>query len=160
MRLLRPFLSFAIGFGFLYFVLVEVRGFMAARGVPAGYFSFFGKEHQELALFAMNMALHLVPEVILLVSGMAVCTLLLKGRRVFNAAMFAVGAAVSYAFWLLFYQFAAHAQTAGAPVLNWQELLRSFQGPWWASPSLVSPFVGIAIGVWLAAKSGSSAAPR
>jgi len=113
MRLIRLLPPFFIGFALLYIVLIQLRGFMAARQVPTEYFRFFGKEHQELALFI---------------------------------------------FWLVYYQAVAQAQVHGEPNLNWQELVAQLQAPWWAAPALLSPAVGVGLGVWLATRGNHAAA--
>ena len=159
MHFTRSLLPFSIGFGLLYVVLIELRGFLAARQIPVEYFRFFGKEHQELALFTSSVALHLIPEALVLIGGVLFCTGTLKGSRSFNAGMFALGAVVSYCFWLVFYQVAAQAQLTGAPGLNWQGLFRQIQAPWWATPALLSPLIGLGVGVWLATRGKHAAGP-
>ena len=158
MRLIRLLPPFFIGFALLYIVLIQLRGFMAARQVPTEYFRFFGKEHQELALFTTNVVLHLVPEALVLVGGVVASVYLLNGSRVLNAATFALGAVVSYIFWLVYYQAVAQAQVHGEPNLNWQELVAQLQAPWWAAPALLSPAVGVGLGVWLATRGNHAAA--
>ena len=157
MRISRSLLPFCIGFGLLYVVLIELRGFLAARQVPIEYFRFFGKEHQELSLFITNVVLHLVPESIVLILGVLVCSRALKGSSTFNAGILAFGAAVSYFFWLLFYQVVAHTQTGAESQRFWQDFLRQFSAPWWAMPALLSPLIGIGLGVWLVTKRGHAA---
>ncbi len=159
MRLIRSLLPFFNGFVWLYIVLIQLRGFMAARQVPVEYFRFFGKEHQELALFTTNVALHLIPEALALIAGVVISAYLFKGSRSLNAAMFALGAVVSYVFWLVFYQATAQANVNGEPSLNWQELLAQFQAPWWAAPALLSPVIGVTVGVWLTTRGNHAAEP-
>jgi hypothetical protein len=158
MRLIRSLPPFVFGFSCLYVVLIQLRGFMAAREVPVEYFRFFGNEHQQLALFTTNVALHLVPEALLLIGSAALSAYLFKGSRRFNAAMFALGAVVSYAFCLMFYQAVAQTQSNGKPSLNWQELVAQFHAPWWTVPALLSPIIGVAAGVWLVTRINNAAA--
>jgi len=159
MRMIQSLPPFFFGFAWLYLVLIQLRGFMAARQVPEGYLRFFGNENQELVLLTTNVALHLVPEALVLIGGVTLSAYLFKGSRGFNAAMFALGAAVSYVFCLVFYQAVAQAQAHATPSLSWQHLLAQFQVPWWAAPALLSPVIGVAVGVWLATR-GKHAATR
>ena len=114
-----------------------IEPFLAARQVPIEYFRFFGEEHQELSLFITNVVLHLVPESIVLILGVLVCSRALKGSSTFNAGILAFGAAVSYFFWLLFYQVVAHTQTGAESQRFWQDFLRQFSAPWW--PAVGAP---------------------
>jgi len=159
MRLSRSLPPFFLGFVWLYFVLITLRGFMAALQVPVEYFMFFGKAHQELALFTANVALHLVPEALAFIAGVLLSAYLFRGSRGFSAAMFALGAIASYIIWLLLYQAVAQAQVNGTTGLSWQDLLTPFHAPWWAAPALLSPIIGLAAGIWLVTK-GKHAAVR
>ena len=147
-----------MGFGLMYLVLIELRGFLAARQIPVGYFRFFGKEHQEFALFLSKIGLHLAPESLALIGGVIVCTQVLRGSRSANTRTLALGAAASYCFWLLFHHVIGQAQQTGAPGFDWAGFARQFQVPWWALPSLLSPFVGLAVGAWLATRKSDAPA--
>jgi hypothetical protein len=127
-----------------------LRGFLAARQVPVGYFEFLGKPHLELALFLISVVVHLIPEVVALAAGVAISTFLLRGVRAENAIGFDSGAVTSYFFFLIFYRLSIQAN--GDLGVNWRELVQSFYGPWWAAPTILSPVVGLCIGVWMALK--------
>jgi hypothetical protein len=159
MRLIKSLPPVFFGFALLYAVLIQLRGYMAARQVPVEYFKFFGKEHQELALFTTNVALHLVPEALVLTGGVVLSVYLFKGSRGFTCAMFTVGAIVSYFFWLVFYWAIAQSQVNGTLGLSWRELLAPFHAPWWNLPTLLSPVIGLGVGTWLAME-GNHAAVR
>ena len=139
MRYLRPLGAFLLGFTWLYLVQIQFRGFLAARQVSADYFRFFGAEHQDLALFTVKVALHLIPEALAMIGGLMLSAFWFKGKRGVNAAAFAFGAVVSYVFWLVVYHAAARAREHGTASVNWSELFAQFQAPWWTAPALLSP---------------------
>lgn len=150
MHIARLLVAFSTGFGLLYLVLIEVRGFLAARQIPKTYFDYFGKENQELSLFVMNVFLHLIPESLLFCGALILLARVLKGNVLSTTLSIALGAILSYVFWITFYFVVSQADDSNSVGIPWAQLPRQFLVPWWAVPNLLSPWPGLGVGFWLA----------
>jgi hypothetical protein len=133
-------LSFIYGFSLMYFVSVWLSGFMSARAVPRAYFEYFrglGHHGLEVSHALLGTGLHLIPKALLLLAGVLAMlyTSQLRNRRS-NATAFVLGAAVSYFFWLAYFEPGFNLSAALASLLV---------APWWAWPAIIAPVLGLSL---------------
>ena len=144
MTAFRRTLAFAYGFALMYFVCIWFTGFMAARQVSREYFRFFapyGPTGREAALALLGVAQHLLPTILLLGLGVLLATHVARQDRRAIGRSTVLGCALSYAFWLVYYSVLGSEGTWSLSAM----LGPYVHAPWWALPTLLAPFLGLAL---------------
>jgi hypothetical protein len=158
MRALRVTIAFIGGIWLYYFTVVYFGGILAAIAVPRGYFAFFGREHNELALALLSIFGWAAPVGLLVTSGLLAIHRLLTvtAESVWKAAL--SGMAISFLYWAMVSVGSVSLQDPQqASVL--QAIWTTFTLPWWAVPNFVAPWVGVALAVWLTIRGQRAASP-
>jgi len=151
MRLFRHFFALAAGFVAME-VLIFVAGFLAARNTPRGYFEYFGRENQEAALALWSGVAFALP---MFVSATFMAWVMGKALKISNKSalvLFAVGAACSFAIYLLS---AALATTSDSslPGELWQQLTIYWPQAYWQLPGGPwAGWLGLAFGLYLSTR--------
>jgi hypothetical protein len=144
------FAAFWAGVALYQFVVVVLNGYLAAVSVPGEYFAYFGKQQHGLSLVVLQSASAL-PVVLLVSAGvLLICRLLRTSSKSFIAAIF-VGMLACYLYWALSFLFFAPAELPSgtalpSPLVRLQQLLVT---PWWALPTVIAPWLGFVLAVWL-----------
>ncbi|WP_418315593.1 hypothetical protein [Piscinibacter sakaiensis] len=143
-------LAFAAGF-LLYQAVIYVAGFLAAIAVPSSYFAWFGRGRAELAAAIVILTTMALPMAILFAGGTLASYRLLRELppRPFMLAIVA-GAVTCFVFrtassMLYLSELPREVQPVPISDVLWQILLP----PWWAVPSAVAPWLGLAFAGWL-----------
>jgi hypothetical protein len=137
MRPLRLLLAF-IGGSWLYYVaVILIGGYMAAVSIPKGYFTYFGAEHNEVALALLSLFTWAVPV------GGCVCAGLLALHRLLSPEAGALALWLAVSGMVVSFLFFATASATS-------DLLQSFVLPWWAASSFLAPWAGAGFAFWLA----------
>ena len=146
MASLRTVASLLLGAVLYCAVVVYVGGFLAALTVPRPYFEYFGRENVGSALAVLHFGTWSLPIVLLIACGTLVGLRLIGGSwRVTTMAIF-VGMFACFLYWqLVSALFLANAGQVSFPLA----FVRTFATPWFATPNLLAPWVGLGLGVWL-----------
>ena len=138
MRALKLTLAILVGAWLYYFAVVHAGGMLAAIAIPRAYFSLFGQQNLSVALAISGLIMWALPVVVLVCAGYLAGSRLLPGLA--NAYTYAVvlGMLAGFVYWL-------SASELG--------LLSLSLVPWWGGPGVLAPWVGIALGAWLASRS-------
>jgi hypothetical protein len=158
MRTLRIATAFIAGIWLYYAAVVFTGGILAAVGVPRGYFAFFGREHNELALAVLFFLGWALPIAVLVAGGTLALSRLLadSGQSVWKPAL--TGMLLSFLYWALASAgfFSPHEQPQIGLV---KALLVTFTIPWWATANFLAPWFGFALAVWLMFRAKRSQSP-
>ncbi len=130
-----------------YALLVYLGGILAARGTPAGYFEYFGRERQTVAMglwATLTFALPMLAAAVLLGAVAARATRAWHGWPLAGLVVGLLGAAGYYQFMLPLASWPE--ATAQSVLLQIQSIY--FANPWHL-PSSCAPWVGLAVGIWL-----------
>jgi hypothetical protein len=152
MKVLRRLLSFAYGFLLMYFVSIWFTGFMAARQISREYFRFFapyGPFGKEAAHAVLGVALHIIPDLLLLVAGVLLVTIVFTRDRRASGVVAILGAAMSYIFWVAYFSADGNNETWSLAAA----LDPYIKAPWWAWPTIVAPGLGLTVAYALLPKS-------
>lgn len=132
-----------LGGAWLYFACVVMfGGFAAAWPAPAGYFAWFGREHQELALALLGVITWALPVFLLVTAGTVALFRLLAPSSPATIWIGFVGMLAAF-FW-----YAVQSAGPGA-VFSY----------WWALPKLLAPWLGWLAGIWLLRRRWGHARP-
>jgi hypothetical protein len=143
---LRAVASFLLGAVLYYAVVVYVGGFLAALTVPRSYFEYFGHENVSSALAVLNFGTWGLPVVLVIAGGTLVGLRLIGGSWYATTMAMFVGMVACFVYWqLVSALFVANAGQVSFPAA----FVRTFVPPWFATPNLLSPWVGLGLGVWL-----------
>ena len=148
MRTLRIAAAFIAGVWLYYVAVVFTGGVLAAVGVPRGYFAFFGREHNELALAVLFFLGWALPVAVLVTGGTLALSRLIagNGQRVWKPAL--AGMLLGFLYWALvsagFFSPQEEAQVGLV-----QALQLTFTIPWWAAANFLAPWLGFAVAAWL-----------
>ncbi len=149
MRTLRFAVATVAGLMLYYYVLIYIGGLLAAVQIPAGYFSFFGRQHAGVAHALLNLVLHSLPTVLLIAGGvLAIHRLWPVGEHGTWLAVL-LGMLSCLLLWQLVVQPAVFESMGFPSEGALHELKQLFVFPWWSASSVVAPWFGIGLGAWL-----------
>ena len=153
MRTLRHLFALLAGFVAME-TLVFVAGFLAARSTPSGYFNYFGRGNQEVALALWNSIAFALP---MLVTATAIAWLMGRALKISHktgTVLFAVGVLGSFASYL-FSAALTNTSSASLPSALWQQIsLYRPQAIWQVPGGPWAGWLGLAVGLYLS-KRGS-----
>ena len=139
--------------------LVFSAGFWAARATPSGYFEYFGKERQELALALWSTAAFAVPQFIVGAFLAWLAAVLLKFKSPVLLAAIAAGVVACFGMYLYVAAIASPVSASLGSSLS-QHLTGYFPQAWWQiSSGPWAGWLGLAVGL-LIARRGSRMQPR
>jgi hypothetical protein len=140
--------------------VVVLNGYLAAVAVPRQYFSWFGKPRLELALAVIQLA-GAIP-VFLLVCGavLALCRTFRTRSTAFLASIL-LGMLFCYLYWtasfVLFLPDNLPPEAKPYPAsIRFQQVIYSFFSPWWSTPTVLAPWLGLAFSWWLLRRRGEA----
>jgi hypothetical protein len=141
MRALKLTLAVLVGAWLYYFAVVYAGGMLAAMTVPRAYFNFFGQQNLSVALALSGLVTWALPVAVLVCSGYLAGNRLLPGLT--GAFPFAVvlGMLACFTHWV-------SVSEGGSSSLSLVT--------WWGVPGLLAPWVGAALGAWLAVRSNTA----
>src|SRR4051812_15397564 len=101
MRALRLCIAFIAGAWLYYIAVVFFGGVLAAVAVPRGYFAYFGREYNELALWLLSLVGWATPVAVLVAGGFLALHRLLSatGYSVLKPAL--GGMVLSFCYWAM-----------------------------------------------------------
>ena len=151
MRLLRHLIALVAGFVAME-VLVFVAGFLAARSVPRGYFEYFGRANQEVALALWSSIAFAFP---MLVTATIMAWIMARALKIAGNTgliLFVLGVTGSFATYL----FSAALSTtteSSLPNALWQQVNSYWPQALWQLPAGPwAGWIGLAVGLFLSTR--------
>ena len=145
MRTLRFAVAAFLGFVLYQYAVVFVGGCLAAVQIPVGYFHFFGREQAGVAHAVLGIALHAIPTVLLVASGILAAERVWPSRGPLKWLPYALGM-VS---WVMLWEVVVsplHMQSLGLQNQGALAVVQSYLNiPWWAVPVAAAPWCGVAL---------------
>jgi hypothetical protein len=138
MRSLKLTMAILVGAWLYYFAVVYAGGMLAAIAIPRAYFNLFGQQNLSLALAISGLVIWALPVVALVCAGYLAGSRFLPGLTSAYTYAVVLGMLACFVYWL------------GASELGRLSLSLV---PWWGVPSVLAPWVGVALGAWLASRS-------
>ena len=129
--------------------VVITGGVLAAVEIPKAYFTFFGRQHQELALAVLQLVSLALPVALVVAGGtLAIQRLVGRSPKVVLSAVLA-GMVLCFTYWTADWVFQPPAGLGGEPLAPWALLTQMLFVPWWAASSFLAPWLGFALAAWL-----------
>jgi hypothetical protein len=138
MRTFKLTLAVLVGAWLYYFAVVYAGGVLAAIAIPRAYFNLFGQQNLSVALAISGFVMWALPVVVLVCAGYLAGSRLLAGLNSAYTYAVALGMLACFIYWL------ASSELG---------LLSLSLVPWWGVPGVLAPWLGIALGAWLASRS-------
>jgi hypothetical protein len=148
MRTFRIATAFIAGIWLYYAAVVFTGGVLAAVAAPRGYFAFFGRDHNELALAVLLLLGWAIPVAVLVTGGVLALSRLLAhgGQSVWKPAL--AGMVLAFLYWALVS--VGFFSTLEQPQIGIAQALHvTFTVPWYAVANFLAPWAGFALAVWL-----------
>lgn len=150
MRMFSTAVAFAAGVLLYQFGVVFSGGVLAALTIPPEYFALFGRGHSTAASALLQIFTLALPIALLVAAGTFAVTHLLGYRPTATLAAILAGLLAGFAYWLLSATFMPvpldTSSTAALPLGAFEQLLST---PWWATSSVLAPWLGFAAAAWL-----------
>lgn len=140
----RPIAALGVGAWLYQAVVVMAGGYFAAIAIPQAYFEFFGREHRAVALALVQLMTFALPVAVLVAGGTLAAAYVLGTHGRFFALVL-LGMAVCCVAWIM--ATLGQVQRMGAD--EGLFLAQLLMPAWWAWPAQVSPWVGVALAVWV-----------